>query len=117
LLAGPIKPTAVLGKVVITYAVFAIAAATTAFADKRIDHKPLVTLQSPVVSTLPIAVPPVTTPPVSTPANEDAQTLTLSLLEANAHLAASGAAEHSQRLAELVSIARNRHDALAALIE
>jgi Gametolysin peptidase M11 len=122
LVPGCIKPTAFLCMLAATYAVLAITAATTAFADERIDHKPLVMSRSQIVSTSPVAVPPVAaspvpTPPVSTPANEDAQTLTGVLLDANARLAASGAADHSQRLAELVSIARNRHDALAALIE
>jgi hypothetical protein len=114
-----------LRQVVAAYAVIGVAA-TAAFAGGV--HKPLVTPRPLVVSTSPPPVSPISTPATSTPpvasppvspppANDDAQSLTVSLLDANSHLAASGAADHSQRLAELLAIARIRHDALASLIE
>jgi M6 family metalloprotease-like protein len=46
-----------------------------------------------------------------------AQDLTISLLGANARLAAATPGERGQRLAELISTARNRHDAMVALVD
>jgi Gametolysin peptidase M11 len=118
LVPGRIKQTTFLRNLLGSCVVVLAITSTSAFADRGgVHHKPLV-YSRPAVVPIPAVAPLSPTIPIPNPqGNRDAEDLTLSLLDANARHTAAGPADRGQRLAELVSIARTRHDALVALID